>query len=222
MRSRRAFTLIELLIVAAIISILASIAMVNYSHATIRSKAAALKNDLRITATAMEAYVTDNGHYPPAAGVGEYYNEFGYFTEPNSARLIPLTTPIAYVSSVPMDPFRPKDGWGSPDLDTYDTFDYVDADAVPPKGCGLTSGAEWRISSAGPDLYQAYGGRTAVSPDDVIANSMGVDYDPTNGTISTGDIVRVGPACPRYGSMTDPANPKRAGILRAPSYVEQF
>lgn len=222
MKNRRAFTLIELLIVVAIIAILASIAMVNYSHATIRAKASALKNDLRITATALEAYVTDQGHYPPAAGVGEWYNEFGYFTEPVSARMIPLTTPIGYINSVPIDPFRPRDGWGSPDLDTYDTFDYVEADAVPPKGCSLTSGAEWRISSAGPDLYQAYGGRSVNNPDDVEANKKGVDYDPTNGTASAGDIVRVGPACPRYGDQTNPANPLRAGILRAPSYVEQF
>jgi prepilin-type N-terminal cleavage/methylation domain-containing protein len=219
MKTRRAFTLIELLIVVAIIAILASIAMVNYSQATVRAKSSALKNDLRITATALEAYVTDNGHYPPSAGVGEYYNEFGYFTEPVSARMIPLTTPIAYVSSVPVDPFRPKDGWGSPDLDTYDTFDYVDADAVPSKGSSLTSGADWRISSAGPDLYQAYGGRTA---GDVDANQKGVDYDPTNGTTSAGDIVRVGPPCSRYGNMTDKNNPNRPGILRAPAYVEQF
>lgn len=219
MNMQRAFTLIELLIVVTIISILASLAVINYQQATVRAKTSVLKNDLRIAATALEAYVTDNGKYPPAVGVGENHNEFGYFTEPNSVRLAPLTTPIAYVSSVPVDPFRPKDGWGSPDLETYDTFDYVEADAVPTRGCALTSGAEWRISSAGPDLYQAYGGRMVTDND---ANEMGVDYDPSNGTSSRGDIVRVGPACSRYGNQTAATNMNRAGILRAPTYIEQF
>ena len=112
-----------------------------------------------------------------------------------------------------------RDGWGSPEMDLIDTYDYVDADAVPTRGNGITSGAEWRLSSAGPDLYQAYGGRPF---GDTEANAKGVNYDPTNGTISTGDLVRVGPACKRPADPLDPSNPGRPGIVRVPSYVEQW
>lgn len=221
MRMRRAFTLIELLIVVAVIAILAGIGMANYLEAQTRARVAGVKNDLRVLAGALEAYSVDHNRFPPAAGVGPAWNEFGYFAEPLSARMYALSTPIAYLSSVPRDPFPTRDGWGFPDLAIYDTYDYVDADAVPPRGAGITSGAEWRISCAGPDLYQAYGGRLATEGS-VDANLRGVDYDPTNGTSSRGDIVRVGGPCKRYGDPLDPANPLRPAIVRAPVYAEQW
>lgn len=217
----RAFTLIELLVVVAIISILASIATVNYSQAQTRSKVSVVHNDLRVLAGALEAYRVDLNKYPPAVGVGPAFNPFSDFAEPVSARMYPLTTPIAYITHVPRDPFHATDGWGSPDLPIFDTYDYVDADAVPSRGSGLTSGAEWRLFSPGPDLFLAYGGRLA-APSDVIANARGLDYDPTNGTTSWGDIVQVGPVCMRYGDPLDPLNANRPGVVRAPNYVEQW
>jgi prepilin-type N-terminal cleavage/methylation domain-containing protein len=65
-RHRRAFTLIELLIVVAIISILALIATINLRLATERSYKAADASNLRTLGTALQAYFTDYGNLPPA------------------------------------------------------------------------------------------------------------------------------------------------------------
>jgi type IV pilus assembly protein PilA len=57
------FTLIELMIVIAIIGILAAIAIPQYSLYRTRSFNAAAQADLRNAATAQEAYFMDNGTY---------------------------------------------------------------------------------------------------------------------------------------------------------------
>lgn len=211
--------MIELLIVVAIIAILAAIAVPNFLEAQTRSKVAATKNDLRVLAGAVESYMVDNNHYPPGSGTGAYYTY--PFSVPVSTRLYTLTTPISYISSTPRDRFRARHAWGvlDEDIEIVDTYDYVSAYDVPPAGSGISSGGAWRISSAGPDLYEAWGGRPVA---DVYPNGMGVDYDPTNGTVSSGDIVRVGAPDAALGNPLDPANPKRPGIVRTPVYLEQW
>ncbi len=58
--NRRAFTLIELLIVVVIIGILAAIAIPKFANTKDRANTAAMKSDLKNLASAMEAYFTDN------------------------------------------------------------------------------------------------------------------------------------------------------------------
>lgn len=55
----------------------------------------------------------------------------------------------------------------------------------------------WRLVSAGPDRNQTYGSPNALP-------FPGIDYDPTNGTVSYGDIVRVGPKSSDRGSCMYP------------------
>lgn len=62
---KKAFTLIELLIVVAIIAILAAIAVPNFLEAQVRSKVSRVKSDQRSFATALESYYIDNNTYPP-------------------------------------------------------------------------------------------------------------------------------------------------------------
>jgi type II secretion system protein G len=215
---RRAFTLIELLVVVAIIAILAAIALPNFLEAQARAKVSRSKADMRSVITAIESYRVDHNRYPPAAGVGIYATST--FTNPVHQRLIPLTTPISYMSVVPDDPFPPSrtaDGFDFT-LPFYDTYDYVDAENLWAKS-GITSGGMWRLMSSGPDRVMAYGG---VMPGDV-SNPMGVDYDPTNGTLSAGDVVRVGATAPTLtGAPDDLSNPTRPAILRTPFYREQY
>jgi prepilin-type N-terminal cleavage/methylation domain-containing protein len=61
---KKAFTLIELLIVVAIIAILAAIAIPNFLEAQTRSKVARTKADMRSLKLSLEAYRVDNNTYP--------------------------------------------------------------------------------------------------------------------------------------------------------------
>lgn len=67
---RRGFTLVELLVVVAIISILASIAVPNFQEAQTRAKVSAVKNNMRVFAVTLEMYSIDYNHYP--AGVTHF------------------------------------------------------------------------------------------------------------------------------------------------------
>jgi prepilin-type N-terminal cleavage/methylation domain-containing protein len=190
------FTLIELLVVIVIISILTLIGINNLMESSTRAKVSRTKNDMRVVASALELYHADHNAY-----VTFIRDEPGQLVNrvivPMTRRLSPLTTPIAYITTVPRDVFETvATSDGSP-LVFFDTYDYADVPGLnragSNKGAGATSGAIWRLSSAGPDRIQSFGGDLAtIGRDSVIAN-FGVDYDPTNGPISAGDIVRVGP-----------------------------
>ena len=66
--NEKGFTLIELMIVIAIIGILAAIAIPQFSAYRTRSYNSAAQADVRNTATAMEAYFVDHQSYADAAG----------------------------------------------------------------------------------------------------------------------------------------------------------
>ena len=96
-----AFTLIELLIVVAIIGILAAIAVPNFLNAQTRAKVARVRADLRTLGTALEMYQLDRGDFP--RDQTEDSKWYKYLVYPC---LFPLTTPVAYLSNIDMhDPF---------------------------------------------------------------------------------------------------------------------
>ncbi|WP_207799363.1 prepilin-type N-terminal cleavage/methylation domain-containing protein [Candidatus Cryosericum septentrionale] len=64
---RRGFTLIELMVVIAIIIILAAIAIPNYLTMTARAKKSRIASDMATLATVLETYKTDWGQYPIVA-----------------------------------------------------------------------------------------------------------------------------------------------------------
>ncbi len=179
MKKREAFTLIELLIVVAIIGILAAIAVPNFLNAQLRAKIAKVESEMRNISSALEMYQMDNGMYPP------WLTFSGESIWPVSRRLHPLTTPISYMSEVGQDPFLKKIG-GETIVEqehwAYDSYDYVDADTMKrlnnlPLGDSFYCSV-WRLASAGPDGLQTHG-RVAF-------------YDSSNGLNSVGDLVRLG------------------------------
>lgn len=80
---KKGFTLVELLVVATIIAILAGIGITSYSSLSKQSRDARRKSDLQTVRSALEFYRSDNDYYPGA-----------------------LTTlvPSKYLNSVPKDP----------------------------------------------------------------------------------------------------------------------
>lgn len=175
---RRAFTLIELLIVVAIIAVLAAIAVPNFMEASVRAKISKSKNDMRVIALGLEAYHVDNNRYPET------------YVNARWERFTPLTTPISYLSSVPKDPFNMIDDLGN-------TIDWG------PRHFGYKMGAtpisrpsRFAISGNAPDrdedsspikLYPGFSWFVFTGHDPDYDYMI---YDPTNGTVSNGDVWR--------------------------------
>ena len=63
-KSRRGFTLVEIMIVVALIALLATIAMPNYLRARKRAQASRILNDLRVIDHAMVLWTADNAKKP--------------------------------------------------------------------------------------------------------------------------------------------------------------
>ncbi len=165
---KRAFTLIELLIVVAIIGILAAIAVPNFLGAQIRAKNSRVQSDFASLRTALESYNIDNNGYPRfSEGDGPARRL------PNTRRYIDLTTPVAYMSSAPIDPYAVFNNeadytqWGN-------AYDYVTDDTDNP---GRTYGHRWQANSWGPDQTNTW-----------LANYPGDFYHTSNGLVSHGDI----------------------------------
>jgi prepilin-type N-terminal cleavage/methylation domain-containing protein len=187
---RLAFTLIELLIVVAMIAILAAIAVPNFLEAQARAKVSRELNDMRTLATALEAYRADNNAYPPhgellAGGTINFPPVAGGLTTLEFVPML-ITTPIAYVTTLPQDPFYAHVSSPYPDLARrYGYMESVAMAQIQYNAGRIESGnaimpryGGWRLYAAGPDGDR--GGDAKVS----------MLYDPTNGTVSDGDILR--------------------------------
>lgn len=105
--SERGFTLIEMMIVVAIIAILVTILVPNLMRARSQAQTAACEGNLKEIATALELYETDHDEYPQSGNV-----------DASNTDLLP------YVEQVPVDPAA---GPGKPYTYTVTTSD----DAAP-------------------------------------------------------------------------------------------
>lgn len=106
----RGFTLIEMMIVVAIIAILVAILVPNFMRARAQAQTAACEANLKEIATALELYQTDHQEYPDVASLTNVTN-----TEPNIG---------SYLRQTPLDPVAPTGNY------QYETSGYNTGDAT--------------------------------------------------------------------------------------------
>jgi len=208
------FTLVELLIVVAIIAIVSAIALPSMAEAVVRSKIARTTVDMRTVAHALEHYTVDFNRYPAPSPNGidapywppEMINPFDTWLSTQ------LTTPIAFLSPPVRDMFAKDPGPRSNlhyllrenvrrlggDLEDYDDW------AMFVSGTNASS-VRYMLISNGPDGdYEPIWVADWLEGDDIgddpgddgddhdaeDAEELGmILYDPTNGTMSSGDVI---------------------------------
>lgn len=90
MKNKKGFTLLELMIVVAIIGILASMAQPMFKVAVLKSREAALKEDLFNLRNVLDQFYADNGKYPDT---------------------ISQLVDKGYMRAIPIDPFTNAADW---------------------------------------------------------------------------------------------------------------
>jgi type II secretion system protein G len=96
-KSERGFTLIEMMIVVAIIAILVAILVPNFMRARAQAQTAACEANLKEIATALELYQTDHQEYPNVTSLANVTN-----TEANIG---------PYLRQTPIDPVAPTSNY---------------------------------------------------------------------------------------------------------------
>lgn len=88
MKHQRGFTLLEMMVVVAIIAILAGILIPNFTRARAQAATSGCMANEKSIATALELYFTDHQSYPPTGNIDSSF----------------LSTMNGYMNQVPIDP----------------------------------------------------------------------------------------------------------------------
>lgn len=113
---KKAFSLVELLIVISIIAILTTLILYSVLNAQIKSRDAKRKSDIKAISVALEAYKAQKGRYPATCGkkdltrntkdfqkidVADVGNEFGCALSEGTIKDLLVS---GYIATIPLDP----------------------------------------------------------------------------------------------------------------------
>lgn len=179
----KAFTLIELLIVVAIIAILAAIAIPNFLQAQVRAKVTRVQAEFSTCCTAIQCYQVDHNTYPEYNGQEQFLDTIP--PTDGGPHFLPytLTSPVPYISNLFFEIFQGENTPdGIPHIHEYHYFTKAQSpnfflsreNAI----FGSATNRAYMLFSNGPDLW---------------CNGGLAYYDPTNGVTSSGDIMRFAP-----------------------------
>ena len=156
-RSRRGFTLLELLIVVAIIGIIVAISIANFLLAVERAKGRQTMANMRTISTGIETYRIDFNTYPPSAA----------FALPTGLSLPTLTIGanlVAYIYPTYLTRVPLVDGWNS-------WFVYSSTASANTDYC-LGSNGKGGVSQTSP----TYGPTTAFEDDILMVDGTFVQF----------------------------------------------
>ncbi len=180
----KGFTLIELMTVVTIITILAAIALPNFLNAIIRAKVSRSQAEQELIVWALESYFVDQDEYPSNQDSMKM----------SLGDLVPITTPVAYISVLPEDIFlapaeRDKSEFINQErhgIKTYFYLNFIQAtgNRISLSPYGREGSANYLIYGLGPAFTLGY---EPDNPETLIV------YDPSNGTSSQGYIATFGP-----------------------------
>ncbi len=179
---RNGFTVIELLVITAMILILFSVSMPSLLEAQVRDKVAKARADIRMIAFAMEEYYRDYKVYPAESESDATHRGR------TSRGLFWLTSPIRYLENTPKDPFGEKISilLKAPYFFETGGIEILSAQYLKFDGCLAT----WVLFSIGPDERE--NDVVSANPHWMTLDGSVDSYSPTNGTTSDGDIFQYG------------------------------
>jgi Tfp pilus assembly protein PilE len=190
---RKGIGVIGIIIIICAIGFLVLIKIPCFLEAQTRSKISRTKADMRSLSVALESYYAENDAYPvytvelehSANGfLGEKwektFSNISTFRNNDGEPFHSLTTPLAYIESYLSDPFAP-----------YPKASYAYYSVSIDENSG------WILWSPGPDekydmdidSVKEYYDPAIDQPSNELLTRFA--YDPTNGTISAGDVFRV-------------------------------
>lgn len=225
----KAFSLLEILVTVAIISILAAVAIPNYLTAQTRAKVARVQADLKAFDAAIITYILDHTKKPPTHASAGYDtgNWWGFLTPS-------LTTPVAYLTALPPMVFNDskiQQRWcdeeplthragnqpGTFVRDTYNlAYHFQVGEEMTttetmrlPAGTIFTAKMRDTFKMSGYVLYNC-------GPDRIDSTALALPqfYDPTNGTDSYGDLYLCGTGAPEKR-----ADPEKAAVAYQPGHA---
>jgi prepilin-type N-terminal cleavage/methylation domain-containing protein len=205
-RARRAFTIIELIVVVVIVALLSAIALSHMQAAQLRTRTTEAKANIREVLNALDVYRLDYNEYPRARPVADK-DPFGVLAD---TQLAVLAAPVSYLSRAAFrDPFAQgglnlRLPYGPMLMQTPldlanagSSMMYIDYQAYPRLAkLPQLEMAAVSIISIGPDRQDTLGALRVLPAASFgpyrssgLRNPVDTEYDPTNGLTSAGDII---------------------------------